>query len=185
MAFQRGTTSKAREKTVGWIASTFPQYVDYLTTGLPEYDDRFDAWRVPLHTKNSKLVLIGEVKLDRDVKKILDHTKTEIIADRVEKYKGHKGKNEKVKNKTKLFYPAPIPNKVILGSSVTAFEDFPPDTAQLVFTSPPYYNAKPEYSEYVDYKEYLDFLKKVFTQCHKVLSEGRYLIVNIYFARSY
>ena len=43
----------------------------------------------------------------------------------------------------------------------------------------PYYNAKTEYSEYVDYEQYLKFLGKVFTKCHSVLSEGRFLIVNI------
>ena len=68
---------------------------------------------------------------------------------------------------------------MVLGDSSRVVEDFPPDTAHLVFTSPPYYNAKPEYSEYVDYSEYLDFIKKIFKRCHSVLSEGRFMVVNI------
>lgn len=179
MKFERGSTNKAREKTLNWIKATFPQYVDFITTGLPEYDDRADAWRVSLNTKNSKLVVIGEVKLDKSIKRIIDSTNKDIIIERVEKYKNTKHKNSKVKDKKKLFYPAPVPNKVVLGDCIKALEEFPPDTAQLVITSPPYYNAKPEYSEYVDYQEYLDFLRKVFVRCHSVLSEGRFFIINV------
>jgi len=49
----------------------------------------------------------------------------------------------------------------------------------LIFTSPPYFNAKPEYSEYVDYREYLDFLRKVIVRCHAILSEGRFFVINV------
>ena len=42
------------------------------------------------------------------------------------------------------------------------------DTAQLVITSPPYYNAKPEYSEYLDYQDYLEFLRVVFSKTHRI-----------------
>src|ERR1700722_7583044 len=107
LKFERGTTNIARVKAIEWIESTFPQYFDLITTGLPEYDDRSDSWRVPLNTKNSKLILIGEIKFDRLVESIIDHTKREIIIDRVEKHKNEKPLNAKVKNKAKLFYPAP------------------------------------------------------------------------------
>lgn len=179
MKFERGTTNKAREKTIDWIKLNFSKKADLIAIGLPEYDDRFDCWRVPLNAKNSKLILIGELRLDRDLNEIIDSTKKEIILERVEKYKNEKTKNEKVKSKKNLFYPAPIPNKIILGDSIKVLEDFPPDTAQLVITSPPYYNAKPEYSEYVDYQEYLDFLRKVFVRCYNVLSEGRFIVINV------
>ena len=53
------------------------------------------------------------------------------------------------------------------------------NSAQLVFTSPPYFNAKPEYTEYVDYQEYLDSLRRVFIRCHEVLSEGRFFVINV------
>ncbi|MEI7490063.1 MAG: site-specific DNA-methyltransferase [Bacteroidota bacterium] len=179
MKFERGTTNKVREKTLEWISTTFPKFTKILTTGLPEYDDRVDGWRVPLHTKNSKLLLVGEVRFDREGENIVEVTKKELITDRVNKFKNHKTKNKHKSSTKKLFYPAPIPNHVILGDAIKVLEDFPPDTAQLVFTSPPYYNAKPEYSEYLDYQEYLDFLRKVFVRCHNVLSEGRFFILNI------
>lgn len=179
MKFERGSTNKAREKTLDWITVTFPNYADFITTGLPEYDDRIKAWRVSLNTKNSKLVTIGEVKLDQSVENIIEFTRKELIIERVEKYKNTKHKNKNVRDKKKLFYPAPVPNKVCMGDAIKVLEEFPPDTAQLVITSPPYYNAKPEYSEYVDYQEYLDFLRKVLVRCHSVLSEGRFIIINV------
>ncbi len=178
MKFERGTTSRAREKALEWIRSVCPEYEGLLTIGLPEYDDRFDCWRISINTKNSNLVVIGEIKLNRDVNKVIDHTKKEIIIERVEKYSKEKT-NKSVKNKKKLFYPAAVPNKIVWGDSIKVLEEFPPDTAQLVFTSPPYYNAKPEYSEYVDYQEYLDFLRKVFLRCHNILSEGRFFVINV------
>lgn len=179
MKIEKGSTKKAREKTLEWINTNFPKYVNFLTVGLPEYNDRFKAWVVPLNTKNSKLVLIGEVQIDASLSKIIDFTDKQLIVQRVEKYKKHKTKNASVKDKKKLIYPTPIPNKIILGDCIDVLEDFPPDTAQLVITSPPYYNAKPEYSEYVDYKEYLDFMRKVIVRCHSVLSEGRFFVINV------
>ena len=73
----------------------------------------------------------------------------------------------------------PIPNKAILGDCRSVLSEFPPDSAQLIFTSPPYFNAKPECAEYVDYPTYLEFLGEVFAACHAVLSEGRFLVVNV------
>ena len=178
MQFKKGTTNDAREKTLSWIRSQFPNYSELLNCGLPEYDDRFDLWRVPLKLVNGNEMLIGEIKFDREVERIIDVTKKQIIIERVERYKNDTTK-QKVVRKKKVFVPAPVPNKVIWGDSIKVLEDFPVDTAQLIITSPPYYNAKPEYSEYVDYQEYLDFLRKVFIRCHQVLSEGRFCIVNV------
>lgn len=179
MTFPRGSTNKAREKTLDWIKNCFPEYVNFLTIGLPEYDDRLKAWRVPLNTKNSKLVLIGEIQIDVSLENIIEFTDKNLLKQRVEKYKKQKTKNTTIKNKSALFYPTPIPNKIILGDSVDVLEDFPTDTAQLIITSPPYYNAKPEYSEYLDYKEYLDFIRKVVVRCHSILSEGRFFVINV------
>ena len=49
----------------------------------------------------------------------------------------------------------------------------------LVFTSPPYYNAKPEYAEYSSYEKYLDFLWSVFYECERLLLPGRFFVVNV------
>ncbi len=87
--------------------------------------------------------------------------------------------HSKSKPKKDCFPLRRFPIKVILGDSIKVLEEFPPDTAQLIVTSPPYYNAKTEYSEYVDYQEYLDFLRKVFVRCHYVLSEGRFIVIHV------
>lgn len=67
---------------------------------------------------------------------------------------------------------------ILLGDSREILRRFPLNSMNLVITSPPYFNAKPTYSEYADYEEYLELLKNVFAECHRTLSEGRFLIVN-------
>ena len=178
MTFERGSTDLARTKSIEWLKANMERYIDDIAFGLPEYDDRLNAWRVPLKLKNSGDVLLGEIKLSKDLANIIDTTKKAIIVNRIEKNNTLTNNDSKPRKKS-AFTPAPIPNKVIWGDSTKVLEDFPVDTAQLVFTSPPYFNAKPEYSEYVDYQEYLDFLRKVFIRCHQVLSEGRFCIVNV------
>lgn len=179
MKFEKGTTKRARNITSEWVSEVFPEYKDVITLGLPEYDDRLDLWRVTLKGKNSKSDIIGEVKLDRNVSKIVDSTKSDLIIERAKQEKGKKNKTSESAKNRNLFIPAPIPNKIILGDSIKVLDDFPADTAQLIVTSPPYYNAKPEYSEYLDYQEYLDFLRKVIVRCHAILSEGRFFVINI------
>ena len=49
--------------------------------------------------------------------------------------------------------------------------------ADLILTSPPYFNARPEYAEWATYGTYLGFLESVFTACHQSLVDGRYLVV--------
>ena len=70
-------------------------------------------------------------------------------------------------------------NRIVLGDCREVLVSFPADSIQLIFTSSPYYNAKPEYAEYSDYKSYLSFLSEAFTACHRVLAEGRFLVVNV------
>ena len=55
----------------------------------------------------------------------------------------------------------------------------PAGSIGLVFTSPPYYNARPEYTDYVTYEDYLLKLRQVIRQAHRVLAEGRFFAINI------
>ena len=41
----------------------------------------------------------------------------------------------------------------------------------LIITSPPYFNAK-EYSSYDNLNEYYETMKKVFSECYRVLKTG-------------
>jgi DNA modification methylase len=55
----------------------------------------------------------------------------------------------------------------------------PAESVDLIFTSPPYFNARPEYSEFEEYESYLLKLRQVIRKCHRVLSEGRFFVINI------
>jgi len=177
MQFEKGSVRKAKALTIEWIDRYLSPYSSFISIGLPEYDDRYNFWRVPLNLQNGKDILIGQLNIDDKISEIIDWTDIKLIQQRIQKYKNIKPTARK--SNKKLFYPAPVPNKVILGNCIEVLEDFPPDTAQLVFTSPPYFNAKPQYSEYVDYQEYLDFMRKVLLRVHAILSEGRFFVINV------
>lgn len=170
------TVKDVRKIVNRWIDSHLPEYKNKISLGLPEIDDRYNLWRVSLVLNNGSSALIGELKVSFGGK-IAEHTEKSLLVRRIKKFIEHKGA---IKEKTSgLFYPAPIPNKVILGDAENVLDEFPPDTAQLIITSPPYFNAKPQYSEYIDYQEYLDFLRKIIVRCHSILSEGRFFIINV------
>jgi DNA modification methylase len=69
-------------------------------------------------------------------------------------------------------------NIIGLGDSEDLLKELPAGSVHLIFTSPPYFNARPEYSRYDDYRDYLDKMRRIFTGCHRVLAEGRYFVLN-------
>ena len=179
MKFEKGSTSKAGITAKNWIADNLKEFNEILTIGLPEYDDRLNVWRIPLRIKNSSNELLGEIKVDLDLTTIREHTDKDLIINRIKKSDFVMAMEGRKKPSRSIFFPTPVPNKIILGDSIKVLEEFPKDAVQLIFTSPPYFNAKPEYSEYLDYQEYLDFLRKVIVRCHAILSEGRFFVINI------
>ena len=70
-------------------------------------------------------------------------------------------------------------NTIGFGDSEELLKDLPSESVDLVFTSPPYYNAKPEYAEYLSYNDYLLKMQKIIHECHRVLNEGRFMVLNI------
>ncbi|AGI47148.1 DNA modification methylase [Thermoplasmatales archaeon BRNA1] len=176
MNFKKGSTKIAREIANSWLEEYFPEIHTKLKIGLPEYNDRTDNWHVSIMIKNNS-ENIGEIRIDSGLTKVVETTELTLIKERIAKNKDAAPK--KRSSKKEIFKPVPMGNKIILGDSCKVLEDYPPNSVQLVFTSPPYYNAKPEYSEYVDYQEYLDALRKVIVRCRDILSEGRFFIINI------
>lgn len=67
---------------------------------------------------------------------------------------------------------------LLVGDSEETLKTLPENSIQLAFTSPPYYNAR-IYSDYHSYNDYLEKMKRVFVQCHRVIEDGRFLIVNV------
>jgi DNA modification methylase len=172
----------ARALVLGWLDKN--QLRQAVALGLPEIDDRKNVWRVALKHPNSNggNGLVGEILIDAATGEICQHTELEIIKSRLVKLVNEmeeNGSESKIAGKAKKQSSPPfVPNKIVLGDATQIISELPLNSVQLVFTSPPYFNAKPEYTEYLDYQEYLDSLRRVFLRCHEVMSEGRFLVVN-------
>ncbi|MDR1072928.1 MAG: site-specific DNA-methyltransferase, partial [Treponema sp.] len=72
-----------------------------------------------------------------------------------------------------------IRNTVGYGDSEMLLRRNPSESIDLVFTSPPYYNARVEYADYTDYADYLNKMRRIINQCHRTLNEGRFFVINI------
>ena len=139
--------------------------------GLPEYDDRLSQWRVALLAQDNGRDAVGEVRVaDGQVVFSTD-------LDMVRKRAHHALPVKRARRRYPITF-RPIPSQIVLGDASDVLTEFPPSSVQLVFTSPPYFNAKPEYHESEGYGEYLALLGDVFSKCHDILSEGRFLVVN-------
>ncbi len=144
--------------------------------GLPEVDDRYHIWRVPLKGKDSYKV--GEIVIDAYTSLIQEKktTQRDILEARL---LGRTNGTTKKRKKTEVPKVSKLRNTVGWGDSEELLLQTPSESIDLVFTSPPYYNARPEYSDYIQYDEYLLKMKKIIHQCHRVLSEGRFFVINI------
>ncbi len=177
MTAVRLLTDDVRRLAQNWLQEWLPgRFGIIISLGLPEWDDRLDRWRVALVSANDPGQPIGEIQID-STGAILRAPAPTMVDERLNLVRSSSQPARSGK-KSRISFP-PIPNKVILGDCRAVLPEFPPDSVQLVFTSPPYFNAKPECAEYVDYPSYLDFLGQAFQVCHDVLAEGRFLIVNV------
>jgi len=70
-------------------------------------------------------------------------------------------------------------NTIAQGDSEQVLQELPAESVNLIFTSPPYYNARPEYTDYVTYEEYLLKLRKIIQNAHRVLAEGCFFVMNV------
>lgn len=168
------TAASVRQRAERWVNKQLPAPTHgTIRLGLPEWDDRYRCWRVSLVHINSRRQPLGELHIEDDGT-IRHEPVPAMVLERLETTKAE----PPAKTRNRITFP-PIPNKLILGDCRAVLSDFPPDSVQLVFTSPPYFNAKPQCAEYRDYPSYLEFLGEVFESCHAVLAEGRFLVVNV------
>lgn len=79
------------------------------------------------------------------------------------------------KRKREIKYREPI---LLRGNNVETLNKIEAHSVQLIFTSPPYYNAK-IYSNYHSYQDYLEDMYRSLVACQRVLEEGRFIIVNV------
>jgi DNA modification methylase len=150
-------------------------FSDQITVELPEFDDRYNLWRCQL-TASSKY--IGEVSVCGLKQTIIEEKTTDVklIQARLEDIQQIKGKKPNTRKKIQM---SPMENSLYLGDSESILKQLPEESINLVFTSPPYYNAKVEYSEYLSYENYLDKLQRIIRESHRVLSEGRFFVINV------
>ena len=169
------TVAEAKEIVLNWLREI--NLVNAIKLGLPEVDDRYHIWRIPLCNEQKKTV--GEVVIDAYTTEILldKTTRTEIIIARLLKQDESKLENRK-KNK-KEYKLSSLRNTIGFGDCGELLEEMPAESVDLIFTSPPYFNARPEYSEFEEYETYLLKLRQVIRKCHRVLSEGRFFVINI------
>ncbi len=151
------------------------QLENIVVFGLPEIDDRYHIWRVPL--RGPKKQSLGEIVIDA-ISTLIDKQKTtskEILESRILL------RDKKIANTNSLESPkiSNIISTVGFGDSELLLDEVPANSVDLAFTSPPYYNARPEYSDYLSYDEYLLKMKKIIHKIFRVLNEGRFFIINI------
>jgi hypothetical protein len=166
------TVSDAKKIAKTWLASfKLENAVDF---GLPEVDDRYHVWRVPL-VKQESNYRVGELVLDAYNSMVLaeETTKPDVIESRL-LGRGESGSTNSAQPKAPEQMQASfMRNTVILGDCEQALLETPSQSVDLIFTSPPYFNARPEYEDYLTYGEYLLKMRRVIHNCHQVLSEGR------------
>jgi DNA modification methylase len=168
---------QAKEIGLGWLRGK--QLDNAVGFGLPEVDDRYHVWRVPLLSQHTD-TKVGEIVIDARTSLVLENktTRPDVIESRI------LGRDQALRPSRRIRPAANYPlstlrNTIILGDSESMLLELPAGSVDLVFTSPPYYNARPEYTDYVTYEEYLLKLKKIIQNCHHVLSEGRFFVMNV------
>jgi DNA modification methylase len=166
---------QAKDIVNDWLSEI--ELVHVTKLGLPEIDDRYHYWRVPVCVKNGKK--IGEVVIDAYSTEIIASktTKPEILTARL--LKQDEAKIIEKKQNKREYKLSNLRNTIGFGDSGQLLEEMPTESVDLIFTSPPYFNARPEYSEYEEYDEYLFKMRQILRRCHRVLAEGRFFVINI------
>jgi DNA modification methylase len=147
--------------------------------GLPEVDDRYHVWRVPLLNKSNRQRL-GEAVIDARTSLILEDKSTDpaVLEARLLGRNGDAVRRSSTRSNG-CYMLSSLRNTIALGDCEEVLQDLPAGGVDLAFTSPPYYNARPEYTDYITYEEYLLKIRKVIQNVHRVLAEGRFFVMNV------
>lgn len=166
----------AKEVALIWLKKM--QLENAVGFGLPEIDDRYHIWRVPILSRNNQ-EQVGEIVIDAKTSLILQDKSTD--SNTIEaRLLGRSNSTAKQKKKRNGQYKSSnLRNTIAAGDSEEILQDLPAESIDLVFTSPPYFNARPEYNDYLDYEEYLLKIRKIIRETHRVLSEGRFFVINV------
>lgn len=168
------TVADARKIVAEWLRGH--RLEGAVDLGLPEVDDRYHVWRVPLIQRGTHK-RVGEAVIDARTSLFLAD-KTTKPADLEARILGRRDgeKRNGLAGQTLISY---LRDTVVLGDCEQALLDLPTGSVDLIFTSPPYYNARPEYEDYFSYEEYLLKMRRVVHNCRGVLAEGRFFVINV------
>lgn len=172
------TVSEARRIAKNWLRSF--NLANAVQFGLPEVDDRCHVWRVPLVRQGTNR-RVGEVVLDAYTSMVLaqETTKPDVLESRLLGRTPSTAAGSGRPRAAQQMRVSFVRNTVILGDCEQALLEMPSQSVDLIFTSPPYFNARPECEEYLSYDEYLLKMRRVIRNCHQVLSEGRFFAMNV------
>jgi DNA modification methylase len=166
----------AKKVAVFWLQRA--KLENAIEFGLPEVDDRYHIWRVPLVGKSSREP-IGEVVIDAYTSLIIEDKSTgpETLESRLLGRNSHVKAREKKQNGAYVL--SSLRSTIGQGDSEELLQELPAGSVTLIFTSPPYYNARPEYTDYITYEEYLLKIRKIIQNAHRVLAEGCFFVMNV------
>lgn len=126
-------------------------------------------WLVELYNQHKFHIGDLYIKSNCGIIDKADSTNQKIIIDRIN------GKNISL---NKEYTISPLNNMIIKGKCQNVLNTLPIESVDLIFTSPPYYNARKQYSEYETYDDYLNMMRDVIRACKKVLIEGKFFVMN-------
>jgi len=169
------TVENARSIATTWLERMGLEKA--IVFGLPEIDDRYHVWRVPLVGKGRR-GRVGEVVIDAHTSLIYEDktTSKDVVEKRLLRREDSKRQRTSQNRRYRI---SALRNTIACGDAEDILQQLPEESVDLIFTSPPYYNARPEYTEYITYEEYLLKMRKVIQLCHRALNEGRFFVMNI------
>ncbi len=167
----------AKEVASVWLENA--QLTNVVDFGLPEIDDRYHVWRTALLNRSTRHH-IGEVVIDARTSLVLEDKSTSpsVLEARLLGRNGDVDTTSKRGTK-QICFRSSLRSTIALGDSEEVLQDLPAGSIDLAFTSPPYFNARPEYTDYISYEDYLLKIRKVIQNTHRVLSEGRFFVMNV------
>lgn len=168
-------TEQAKEITKLFLKENIDPNLDY-DFGLPEVHDRYHVWNVPVKYNGE---LIGTISINAFTGKV-DESLSSNISTIKERISGVSeiARKKTAKKKKKDYIISNLGNMVLKGRAECALSTLPNESVDMIFTSPPYYNARKQYSEYATYDDYLKLIRSVVRECARVLIDGKFFIIN-------
>lgn len=110
----------------------------------------------------------------RDLRdKMRTHYDNEVMQKMFEYYEFKQGRETTKTQEKQIAKPS-----LLIGDNRITLDKIKDKQIQLIFTSPPYYNAR-IYSDYKSYQDYLNSMFETLKQCHRILEDGRFILINV------